>query len=223
MRLVDHTELVEDPLWPLFGVEVRTPRLTLRYVDDKLAAALARLATAGVHDAATMPFSVPWTDQPSPQLERSAMQYHWRNRAELTPDRWRIPFAVIAAGELVGLTDLGATDFRALREFETGSWLGRAYQGRGIGKEMRLATLTFGFDGLGAELARTAAWHDNAASLGVTRALGYEADGTTRELRRGVPDLQLRFRMSRDRFDAIRRDDIELSGVARARDLLGLR
>ena len=58
MRLVDHTELVEDPLWPLFGVEVRTPRLTLRYVDDKLAAALARLATAGVHDAATMPFSL---------------------------------------------------------------------------------------------------------------------------------------------------------------------
>ena len=31
--------------------------------------------------------------------------------------------------------------FRTLRTFETGSWLGREFQGRGIGKEMRAATL----------------------------------------------------------------------------------
>ncbi len=213
---------MEDLLWPLFGVEIHTPRLTLRYVDDQLAAALARLAAEGVHDPSSTPFSIPWTDQPSPQLERSAMQWYWRNRAELSTRRWQLPFAVIEAGVVVGVTDLAATDFPELREFATGSWLGRAHQGRGIGKEMRLATLTFGFDGLGAEWARTAAWHDNHASLGVTAALGYEGDGTARELRRGEPDVQHRYRMSRARFEEIRRDDITLHGVTRARELLGL-
>ena len=38
---------------------------------------------------------------------------------------------------------------------------------------MRLAALTLGFDGLGAEIATTGLWHDNAASLGVTQSLGY--------------------------------------------------
>lgn len=213
---------MDAPVWPLFGVEVRTPRLTLRYVDDELAAALAQLATRGVHDPATMPFSVPWTDQPSPQLERAALQFHWRNRAELCPTRWSVPFAVLVDGQVVGQTDLSATEFPTLREFSTGSWLGLAHQGRGVGTEMRLATLTFGFDGLDAVCARTSAWHDNPASLGVTRKLGYERDGTARQLRRGRPELQLRFAMSHDRFAAIRRADVAIDGLDRARDLLGL-
>ena len=213
---------MEDPLWPLFGVEVRTPRLTLRYVDDALAAALARLAARGVHDPSTTPFSIPWTDQPSPALERSALQYHWRNRAETRPDQWCLAFAVVVAGQVVGSTDLRASSFPSRREFATGSWLGIAPQGRGIGKEMRLAALAFGFDGLGAESARTAAFHDNQASLAVTRALGYDSDGTVHELRRGRPDVQLRFRMSRHRYAEVRRHDITMHGVGRARHLLGL-
>ena len=64
--------------WPLFDLEVRTPRLTLRYLDDVLAEQLLAVAAAGVHDPATMPFTIPWTDVPSPQMEREAMRLSGR-------------------------------------------------------------------------------------------------------------------------------------------------
>lgn len=210
------------PYWPFFDLEVRTPRLTMRYIDAELSVRLAALAAQGVHDPSYMPFSTPWTDLPSPELERSALQFHWRTWAETTPSSWRIPFAVVVDGDVVGSTDLFATNFVELRQFETGSWLGRPHQGRGIGKEMRLATLTFGFDGLGAQFATTAAWTDNGPSLGVTRSLGYESIGPRRDLRRGVPGEQRLFRMGREHFDSIRRDDIELIGVEPVRELLRL-
>lgn len=85
-----------------------------------------------------------------------------------------------------------------------------------------MAALTLGFDGLGAEFARTSAWQDNEASLGVTRSLGYEHVGQDRQLRRGEPDDILKFRMDRDHWATIRRDDITLHGVERARNFLGL-
>jgi RimJ/RimL family protein N-acetyltransferase len=210
------------PYWPLFDLEVHTPRVTLRYVDDVLSAELARLASNGVHEPGYMPFSIPWTDAPSPQLERNAMQFHWRTRAETTPDAWRIPFATIVEDTVVGSTDLTSARFPILRQFETGSWLGREYQGQGIGKEMRLATLAVGFDGLGAEWATTAAWTDNAPSLGVTRSLGYDETGRQRDVRQGNADEQLQFRMSAAHFATIRRDDIGISGLAPVREFLGL-
>ena len=89
------------------------------------------------------------------------------------------------------------SDFPVLRTFETGSWLGLAHQGRGIGKEMRAAVLHFGFAGLGGLRAETAAYHDNHSSLGVTRSLGYQDDGTEIKVRRGRRDHHLRFKMER--------------------------
>lgn len=208
------------PYWPLYDLEVRTTRVTLRYIDDELSVELARLAAKGVHDPSSMPFSIPWTDLPSPQLERGAMQFHWRTRAETTPAAWRIPFAAIVEGAVVGSTDLTAAQFPALRQFETGSWLGREYQGRGIGKEMRIATLSVGFDGLDAAYATTAAWTDNGPSLGVTRSLGYDEVGPRRELRRNEPDEQMHYRMSAGHFATIRRDDIDIIGIDAVRRFL---
>ena len=208
--------------WPLFDLEVRTPRLTLRYIDDELAGQLAQVAAAGVHDPAMMPFTIPWTDRPSPKLEQDAMRFWARARADLQPNSWDLQFAVLVEGAAIGACDLLATDFPKLREFTTGSWLGRRFQGRGLGKEMRMAALTLGFDGLGADVARTALWHDNAASLGVTRSLGYEQTGRSRVLRRGVPDQQLQFEMSREHWSTIRRADISLSGLSAARAFLGI-
>jgi hypothetical protein len=37
--------------------------------DDDVLSDLARLASRGIHDPATMPFLHPWTDEPSPALE----------------------------------------------------------------------------------------------------------------------------------------------------------
>jgi RimJ/RimL family protein N-acetyltransferase len=212
------------PHWPLFDLEVRTPRLTLRPVTDDMAVELAALAAQGIHDPARMPFGIPWTRAESPELERRALQFHWRCRADMSAERWSINFAVVVDGDVVGSTGLMADDFPRLRQFETGSWLGRAYQGRGIGTEMRLATLAVGFDGFEAEWATTGAWHDNAASLGVTSRLGYSPTGHRRMVRNDqAPDVLLAFEMSRAHYvEHLRRDDIELVGVEPVRELLGI-
>jgi RimJ/RimL family protein N-acetyltransferase len=208
--------------WPLFDLEVRTPRLTLRYLDDDLAVDLLAVAARGIHDPATMPFSIPWTDLPSPQMEQEAMRFYWDSRAATRPESWRLLHAVIVDTEVVGSADLFADHFPSLRQFTTGSWLGLEFQGRGLGKEMRMAALTLGIDGLGAEFALTGAWHDNAASLGVTRSLGYEEVGRRRVRRRSEPDDMLDFRMSREHWNTIRRDDITLHGLDAAREFLGV-
>jgi RimJ/RimL family protein N-acetyltransferase len=208
--------------WPLFGLEVRTPDLTLRYPNDELLFELLAVAVGGVHDQGYMPFSVPWTRFESPELEREALRFHWQTRAETRPNSFRIPLAVIVDGRVVGASDLVATDFGTLGCFETGSWLGREFHGRGIGKRMRRATLALGFDGLGGELATTTAWHDNGPSLGVTRSLGYTPQGRRRESRDGVATELLAFDMDRHAFDAIRPADVEFVGLDDVRAFLAL-
>ena len=216
------TALMASEYWPLSGLEVRTPRLTLRYLDDELADEVITVAARGVHDPATTPFFVPWTDLPSPEMEQEALRFYWSSRAGVRPDDWRLLHAVIVDGVVVGCCDLFATGFPALRQFETGSWLGREFQRQGIGKEMRMAALTLGFDGLDAEFATTGLWRDNAASLGVTTSLGYEEIGRRRALRRGQPDELIGFHMGRDHWATLRRADIILHGIDAARDFLGL-
>ena len=98
---------VVHPFWPLFDLEVRTPRLTLRYPDDGRMAELAALARAGVHDPEEMPFSVPWTDARSPEREWNSYRYWWKSRAETSAEHWDIEFAVIVDGKVVGCPGLG--------------------------------------------------------------------------------------------------------------------
>jgi RimJ/RimL family protein N-acetyltransferase len=211
------------PHWPLFDLQVTTPRLTLRYIDDDIAIDMVELAARGIHEPGWMPFSIPWTNVESPELERNSLQYYWRCRAETTVDHWDLPLAVIVDGTVVGASGLRADDFPTMRQFESGSWLGREFQGQGIGKELRVATLTLGFVGLGAEFATTGAWFDNGPSLGVTRSLGYTETATHRRMRLDHPDRLLQFEMSRAHFvEHVQRDDIALGGVDAARDLLGL-
>lgn len=212
------------PHWPLFDLEIRTPRITVVGLTDDRAVELAALAARGIHDDGFMPFSVPWSRADSPELERQALQFYWRCRADTSPAGWNINLVVLVDGEVAGTTGLIASDFGRMRQFETGSWLGREHQGRGIGTEMRIATLTLGFDGFGAEWATTGAWHDNAASLGVTRRLGYVQQGRRRAIRDDrSPDTLFGFEMARAHFEQhVRRDDIELIGVGPVRELLGI-
>ena len=216
------THTMANDHWPLFDLEVRTPRLTLRYLDDDLATELVSLAVRGVHDPATTPFSIPWTDLPSPQMEHEAMRFYARTRAETRPAHWNLQFAIVHDGAVIGSTDLGADGFPLLRQVTTGSWLGKEFQGRGLGKELRMAALTLGFEGFDAAFALTAAWHDNAPSLGVTTSLGYAREGSRRALRRTVPDELICFRMPRDHWATIRRDDITIVGLDAAREFLGI-
>lgn len=208
------------PYWPLFDLEVRTPRLVLRALDDELEVALIDAFRRGVHDPAEMPFSMAWTDLESPEREHRAYEFYWRNRAA-RPESWNIVMAVVVDGHVVGSTNLGAEGFPVKRWFETGSWVERARHGEGIGTELRIATLHLGFVGFGALMAGTGAFADNAASLGVTRKLGYVPNGIQHHERRGELAVIERYRMPRDHFDAnVRRDDVELVGIDPVRALL---
>jgi len=211
------------PIWPLFDLRVTTPRLELVAIDDEVAVELAQLAAQGIHDPGFMPFAFEWTDVASPQLERNTLQYYWRTRAAITPTEWTVDMAVRADGRIVGTTGMITRSFSTLRTFETGSWLGREFQGRGLGKEMRVAMLHLGFVGFEGLTATTAAFDDNGPSLGVTRSLGYRENGSSTKVRRGAAATSLHFSMAREHFDAhLRRNDIELHGVEQCLPVLGL-
>jgi RimJ/RimL family protein N-acetyltransferase len=200
-------------VWPLFDLRITTPSLELRPIDPEMAFDLCSLATHGVHDPAFMPFDTPWTDEEPLTLQQNGLRFIWRLWAEWSPDNWNLAWGVFVDGQLVGNQAIEGRHFPMRRTVETGSWLGLAFQGRGIGKEMRAAILHFGFDGLGAQRAETAAYHDNEPSLGVTRSLGYEDDGTEIMVRRGRRDEHQRFKMERAKWAPTRRDDIEITGL----------
>jgi RimJ/RimL family protein N-acetyltransferase len=210
--------------WPLFGLRVTTRRLELRYPDDELALALAELAVRGVHEPGAMPFSIPWTEAPPDELPRNSLQWYWRSRAELSPAKWHMDLAVLVDGDVVGAQGIFASDFVTRGGVETGSWLGLAHQGAGIGTEMRRAVLHLAFAGLGADFAETAAWEDNPASLAVTRKLGYEPNGDLIQLRGDIPTRMPRFRMTRERWEEhVAADDITITGLEPCLPLLGQR
>jgi RimJ/RimL family protein N-acetyltransferase len=210
------------PYWPFFDLRIKTPRLELRYPDDDLMCRLAALAADGIHAPERMPFNEPWTRARRGELEVNALQHWWTRRGRLGPEDWTINFAVLEDGVPVGAQDLFAQQFPVRRSFETGSWLGRAHQGRGIGTEMRAAVLHLGFVGLGADVAETGAFDDNPESRGVTRKLGYEPNGTFVRSREGrAATLQL-FRLTRATWLTRRRDDIVIENLDACLPMLDL-
>jgi RimJ/RimL family protein N-acetyltransferase len=90
---------------------------------------------------------------PSPELERNTLRYYWRNRAETTVEHWDLNLAVIVDETAVGMCSIEADDFPTRRSAETGSWVGRRYQRRGIGREVRHAALHLIFAGFDADQA----------------------------------------------------------------------
>lgn len=67
--------------WPLFGLWIQTPRLTLRYPTDADLGELNALANQGIHDPAVMPFDMPWTDEPPEIRPQHSLQFYWGTRA----------------------------------------------------------------------------------------------------------------------------------------------
>lgn len=210
------------PAWPLYDLRLRTPALELRVPAEDELVALCRVAKAGIHDPTMMPFETPWTDKPSPRFEREFLQHHWGVRSQWTPERWSLALAVFAGGEPAGFQDVVGKDFAVLREVHTGSWLGLPFQGRGYGKQMRAAVLQLAFAELGAVIARSAAFAGNAASLAVSRALGYQDNGIGRAAPRGEPVDRIELRLTRERWQAYRLCDVEVTGLDACRDMFGI-
>jgi RimJ/RimL family protein N-acetyltransferase len=204
---------VDATIWPFAALRIWTPAVELRYADDDDLVALAHLAAEGIHDPATMPFTVPWTRAESPELERSALQHHWRMRASLSNEAWSLPFAVAHDGEIVGVQGIEARHFTVRRTVETGSWLVHRAQGRGIGTEMRAAVLHFAFAGLGAEEALSGSFADNPASATVSRHNGYEPNGEDIVDREGEPARMQRWVLTRAKWTPHQRDDIVIEGL----------
>ena len=186
--------------WPLFDLRVRTPRLELRSPTDDDLIALLDVARAGVHHPERMPFKVAWTDLPSPEFERSFLRFFWAARASWLPEDWRLLLAVVHEGRPIGIQEVGARRFATLRTVETGSWLGLAYQGQGIGTEMRAAVLWLAFEGLGAVVALSGALEGNAASHRVSEKLGYEPNGERLVAPRGQPVVEHGLLLRRERW-----------------------
>jgi RimJ/RimL family protein N-acetyltransferase len=170
--------------WPVFGLRLATPRLTLTPLQDVDLVETLDVILAGIHDAERMPFAVPWTDAPGPELIAGTLRYYWTTRGSWTPRSWTLPLLVRRNGLVVGVQDLVGMDFAVTRTVSTGSWLGAAFQGEGIGTEMRSAVLQFAFDHLRAVRADSGAFVDNPQSLRVSEKLGYRPDGTAVRQRR---------------------------------------
>jgi RimJ/RimL family protein N-acetyltransferase len=208
--------------WPLLGLRLLTPRLELRLPTDADLDQLASLAAAGVHDPDEQPFAVPWTDALPSERARSTMQYHWRMRGEWKPERWSLDLAVVRDGGVVGTQGMSAADFAIVREVATGSWLGQAHQGQGIGTEMRAAVLHLAFAGLGARCATSGAFTDNPASLAVSRKLGYAEDGIDVLCRRGQASVTRRLRLDRERWAATQAVPVTIVGLEPCLAMFGL-
>jgi RimJ/RimL family protein N-acetyltransferase len=207
--------------WPLFSLRVRTERLELRLPSDEDLAALADVAASGIHPFNEMPFLRPWTRDASPARERNMLKFHWGCRANWSAESWAANFAVIQDGEVIGSQGIVATEFAVTRTVSSGSWLGQAFQGRGIGTEMRAAVLHFAFEGLGAIEVVSSAFIENPASAAVSRKLGYELDGTEVHAVEGLRRIAQRFRLTRERWEATERIPVTIEGLEPCLDLFG--
>lgn len=211
-------------LWPLYGLRLRTGDLELRLPDEELMAELAELTREPIHDPATMPFFVPWTDAPADERVRSTLQWHWRCRGQWSPESWRLELVALRGGVVVGTQGVHGTSFAVTREVETGSWVGGRHQGQGVGSAMRRAVLHLAFAGLGAVAARSGAFSDNPASLRVSERCGYRPDGTETKDRRGERATIVRLLLTREEWEARSASwpEVTMEGVEQSRALFGV-
>lgn len=207
-------------LAPLFDVLLRTPRLELRLGTPEEIGELGRLALRGVHPPEEMPFGVAWTDRAGePDFLDGFCAYHADRLSSWTVDSWGVDFLVWERGVLTGAMGISGEHFAETKTVATGSWLGDAFQGSGIGTEMRVAILELAFRGLGAGAATSGFLEGNAASARVSEKLGYIETGISEISPRGVPvphhDLRLERRAWAPPFP------VEISGLEAALPLFG--
>ena len=222
MTAVDPSVPPIEDAWPLFRLRIRSERLVLRLpTDDDLPGMLA-LARAGIHPPDEMPFGLAWTDVKGAAFDRSFLQHHWGWRGRWRPEEWWLNLMVEWQGKPIGAQTISGEDFAVHRTVDSGSWLGLAYQGRGFGKEMRAAILSFAFDGVGARVATSSAFLDNAASNAVSRSLGYAEDGHGSLAPRGVARETQRFRMTVEMWRSRPRPAVEIEGLDACREMFGV-
>lgn len=194
---------------PLFALRLRLGDLCLRPVTEADLPLLVALLPDDVELDPALP------------ADRSMALWkgYWRSQSQWSPEQWAISFLVQQQDHVVGVQVLEATDFRLLRTVDSASWLIPSARGQGIGKSMRAAALDFAFGSLAAQAAVTSAWHDNHASLGVSRSLGYLPNGEHLHRRGDRADVMVHLRMMRAGWSDL---GVSVEGFEECRDLFGL-
>jgi len=219
-RAADTATTMEAAL-PLLGLRITAGPIELRGITDDLLGSLADLAVEGISSPGGPPFLTPWKTEPPRDLPRSFAQYYWQLRADFSPDRWTAPLAVLWDGEPAGVQELFGDKYLVNRTAETGSWLARRFQGRGIGTAMRQVIAAFAFDHLDAQHVTSAAFSDNVASVSVSRKVGYTENGVDIWAREGMPVLHQRFLLSRGNLVRYEHP-LMVAGLAAFRHSIGL-
>jgi RimJ/RimL family protein N-acetyltransferase len=207
--------------YPPFGLRLRAGDLTLRTLSDDDLPEYAELIRRPIFEDPASPQVFHWVRAEADARVRDALQYQWRLRTEVSPEKWTLPLGIWADGRLIGCQDIAAARFAQRRTVTSGSWLTVDAHGNGYGKLMRQAMLVLAFDHLGALRAESSAVVGNDASFAVSRACGYADNGTQMSSEPGPVTLQQRFLVTPERF---RRptQEVQVEGVTDAlRALLG--
>jgi RimJ/RimL family protein N-acetyltransferase len=197
--------------WPLVGLRLRVGGLEL---SPARAEDLDVLGDLLPDDLEMNPHTPRPFDVPERRARGVALRQEiWKSLATWSPDNWTLDLVVRRGTAVIGMQELEARDFAVLRTVETASWLGPGHRAQGFGKLARTAVLALAFEGLGARVALTEAWSDNAASLGVTRALGYRPNGSVPQRREGQAWEMPRFRMDLAQWRAVSRPEVAIEGL----------
>ncbi|OFT62301.1 GNAT family N-acetyltransferase [Corynebacterium sp. HMSC05E07] len=168
---------VED-MWAPFKLSLQVGDLTLRVLRDGDIAAIHGVTAAEIFGEPLPEYTFPWLkEKPDPS-------FRWAHRAQMSPEEWSLDFGVHLDGEVIGSVDLRAQNFPDNHEVETGSWIYRRFQGRGIGTKIRHAAAVFCFEYLGARQLRSEWDPGNEASQAVSRKLHYSIEGNKAVLRK---------------------------------------
>jgi RimJ/RimL family protein N-acetyltransferase len=209
------------PSWPLLDLRLSSGDLVLApLVEADLEELVARLP-----DDVELDPSATSYEGADPGTRRGTVvhQGYWRGYGTWSPAAWRLDFVVRRGGELLGRQELEGNDFRRLRTVDSSSWLVEGVRGLGIGKRMRRAVLALAFGPLGAREAITSAWHDNVASLGVSRAIGYTNNGVSTAVRGDRLDTMVHLRMTAADWQATGAgSDVVIEGFEPCRPFFGL-
>jgi RimJ/RimL family protein N-acetyltransferase len=206
---------------PLYGLRLRTPRLELRLGTRDELVTVHELARQGIHPPDEMPFENPWTDRSDDaDFVEQCVAFHEDALREWRPDRWSFNPLVFLAGRPIGSQGMRAEGFPSRREVDTGSWLGKAFQGQGLGTEMRAAMLELAFRELGARAAASGSIFGNESSKRVSEKLGYRIVGTSTLAPRGELVEKYDFRIEREEWRCP--FDVTLQGVEPCLPLFGL-
>lgn len=204
--------------WPLFDLTLRCRGVDLRPLREVDLPYLASVLPGDVgHDPKLELFA---ELSPQENERRLFWQSHWRALGSWSPSSWTLHFAVSFEGRPVGVQTLEGESFAQLRTVDSASWLVPDVRGRGVGVAMRMAVLALAFDQLGASAAITSATVRNAASLGVSRRLGYTDNGVSTIVETGGVAALQHLRLTRDRWAY--GDEVEVDGFAAGRRWFGV-